>query len=125
MIRLRTRIFATLGLLSTMSLLVGLHAWVGRHYSSSLLLFALRLTIVGVPLAALINWLRIAPHRPLIYLALLAFTVSLALAFAWVGKLDWGALAVSYLGLTLLGGASLSLGLFASSLTEKIGRAHV
>jgi ABC-2 type transport system permease protein len=39
-------------------------------------------------------------------------------AFGLITRLDWGAVGAGYLGLVLLGGASLSLGLFASSLTE-------
>ena len=54
----------------------------------------------------------------LIYLILLGFTVSYSLVFSLVTRLDWGALGTGYLGLVLLGGACLSLGLFASSLTE-------
>jgi ABC-2 type transport system permease protein len=54
----------------------------------------------------------------LIYLILLVFTVSYSLVFGTVIRLDWGALGTGYLGLTLLGAACLSLGLFASSLTE-------
>jgi ABC-2 type transport system permease protein len=54
----------------------------------------------------------------LIYLILLIFTASYAVAFGLVTRLDWGAVGTGYLGLILLGGASLSLGLFASSLTE-------
>jgi ABC-2 type transport system permease protein len=54
----------------------------------------------------------------LIYAIFLGFTVVYPLAFSAVGRLDWGALAAGYLGLFLLGGACLSLGLFASSLTE-------
>ena len=54
----------------------------------------------------------------LVYLILLAFTVSYSLGFGTVMRLDWGALGTGYLGLTLLGAACLSLGLFASSLTE-------
>lgn len=54
----------------------------------------------------------------LIYIILLAFTVSYSLALAFMGPLDWGAVGTGYLGLILLGGAALSLGLFASSLTE-------
>ena len=53
-----------------------------------------------------------------IYLILLAFTASYPLAFALVIQLDWGVLGTGYLGLVLLGAACLSLGLFASSLTE-------
>jgi ABC-2 type transport system permease protein len=54
----------------------------------------------------------------LVYLILLAFTVSYSLVFGLVTRLDWGALGAGYLGLVLLGAACLSLGLFASSLTE-------
>ena len=54
----------------------------------------------------------------LLYALLLAITVLYSLAFATVLKLDWGAIAVGYLGLLLLGGAFLALGLFCSSLTE-------
>ncbi len=53
----------------------------------------------------------------LIYLILLGFTASYAV-FGLITGLDWGALGAGYLGLVLLGGACLSLGLFASSLTE-------
>ncbi|MBW1990906.1 MAG: ABC transporter permease [Deltaproteobacteria bacterium] len=54
----------------------------------------------------------------LVYALLLLFTLSYALLFASLAKLDWGPILSSYLGLLLLGGACLSLGLFASSLTE-------
>jgi ABC-2 type transport system permease protein len=54
----------------------------------------------------------------LVYLILLAFTTSYALVFGLITRLDWGALGTGYLGLVLLGAACLSLGLFASSLTE-------
>ncbi len=54
----------------------------------------------------------------LIYLILLAFTVSYPLVFGLIIQLDWGVLGTGYLGLVLLGAACLSLGLFASSLTE-------
>jgi ABC-2 type transport system permease protein len=53
-----------------------------------------------------------------VYLIFLAFTVTYPLAFAALGRLDWGAVAAGYLGLVLLGGACLALGLFTSSLTE-------
>ncbi len=53
-----------------------------------------------------------------IYLILLAFTASYPLVFGLIIPLDWGVLATGYLGLVLLGAACLSLGLFASSLTE-------
>ena len=54
----------------------------------------------------------------LVYLIFLACTLAYPLFFMGLGKLDWGQLFTGYLGLILLGGACLSLGLFASSLTE-------
>ena len=54
-------------------------------------------------------------------LALLALIVGwkwVALGLGLITRLDWGALGAGYLGLVLLGAACLSLGLFASSLTE-------
>lgn len=54
----------------------------------------------------------------LVYLVLLAITLVYPLALAPLARLDWGAILAGYLGLILLGGACLSLGLFASSLTE-------
>ncbi|MCK9377769.1 MAG: ABC transporter permease [Syntrophobacterales bacterium] len=54
----------------------------------------------------------------LIYLILLAFTASYSLVLSLFTRLDWGAVGLGYLGLFLLGAACLSLGLFASSLTE-------
>jgi ABC-2 type transport system permease protein len=54
----------------------------------------------------------------LVYLALLAFTLSYPAALGYISPLDWGALGAGYLGLALLGAACLALGLFASSLTE-------
>jgi ABC-2 type transport system permease protein len=54
----------------------------------------------------------------LIYAVLLLITITYAAAFAAFAALDWGAILSGYLGLLLLGGACLSLGLFASSLTE-------
>ena len=51
-------------------------------------------------------------------------TVMLALTFyypillMWFGDPDWGPIVTGYLGLFLLGGASLAVGLFASSLTS-------
>jgi ABC-2 type transport system permease protein len=53
-----------------------------------------------------------------LYLILLAFTACYPLVLSLFTRLDWGALGASYLGLVLLGAACLSLGLFASSLTE-------
>ena len=54
----------------------------------------------------------------LIYLILLAFTACFTAVFGLITRLDWGAVGTGYLGLFLLGGACLSLGLFATSLTE-------
>ncbi len=54
----------------------------------------------------------------MIYLILLAFTLSYSLALTFVTRLDWGAIGAGYLGLFLLGASALALGLFASSLTE-------
>ncbi len=54
----------------------------------------------------------------LVFIILLAGTLISDLALGLVTRVDWAALAASYLGLILLGGAFLSLGLFASSLTE-------
>ncbi len=53
-----------------------------------------------------------------VYLIFLACTVSYALVFSGVAKLDWGALASGYVGLILVGGAFLALGLLTSSLTQ-------
>ncbi|MBM4295441.1 MAG: ABC transporter permease [Deltaproteobacteria bacterium] len=53
-----------------------------------------------------------------VYLALLAFTSIYAVAAGFILTLDWGALLTGYLGMVLLGASLLSLGLFASSLTE-------
>jgi ABC-2 type transport system permease protein len=54
----------------------------------------------------------------LVYMIFLAFTVSYSLALTFMASVDWGAVGTGYLGLVLLGAACLSLGLFASSLTE-------
>jgi ABC-2 type transport system permease protein len=75
------------------------------------LLFTYPLTDWGVILGKFLAAL-------LIYLIFLAFTVSFALVFAFILRLDWGSVGSGYLGLVLLGGAGLALGLFASSLTE-------
>jgi len=40
------------------------------------------------------------------------------LSLALIGRLDWGLLAASYIGLVLLGSAFLAIGLFASTLNE-------
>jgi|UniRef100_A0A7C3SJJ6 ABC-2 type transport system permease protein len=54
----------------------------------------------------------------LVYAFLLLLTIVYAALFASQATLDWGPILTGYLGLLLLGGACLSLGLFASSLTE-------
>lgn len=53
-----------------------------------------------------------------LFLVLLALSVYMPLSLAVVGRLDWGLLASSYVGLLLLGGAFLAIGLFASTLNE-------
>ena len=50
--------------------------------------------------------------------AMLALTFYYPLLLMWFGDPDWGPIATGYLGLFLLGGASLAVGLFASSLTS-------
>ena len=105
-------LFATLGVvllllvpLLTMRLLAE-----EKRAGTAELLFTYPLTdwaiILGKFLAAL-----------LIYAIFLGFTLTYPLAFSAVGRLDWTALASCYLGMRLLGGAVLSLGLFASRLT--------
>ncbi len=54
----------------------------------------------------------------ILFLALLAISVYMPLSLALIGRLDWGLLASTYIGLLLLGGAFLSIGLFASTLNE-------
>lgn len=54
----------------------------------------------------------------LVFILLLACTLSYAVVFALISRLDWGPLLSGYLGLILMGGSCLALGLFASSLTE-------
>jgi ABC-2 type transport system permease protein len=63
--------------------------------------------ILGKYLAALV-----------LYLALLAISAYMPLSLAVIGRLDWGLLAASYLGLLLLGASFLAVGLFASTLNE-------
>jgi ABC-2 type transport system permease protein len=63
--------------------------------------------ILGKYLAALV-----------LYLALLAISAYMPLSLAVIGRLDWGLLATSYLGLLLLGASFLAIGLFASTLNE-------
>ncbi len=53
-----------------------------------------------------------------LFLVLLALSAYMPLSLAMIGRLDWGLLASSYIGLVLLGGAFLSIGLFASTLNE-------
>ncbi len=50
--------------------------------------------------------------------ALLAVTALYPLSLAIFGPLEWGPLATTYIGLMLLAGVYISVGLFASSLTE-------
>jgi len=50
--------------------------------------------------------------------AMLALTFYYPLLLMWFGDPDWGPIATGYLGLFLLGGVSLAVGLFASSLTS-------
>jgi ABC-2 type transport system permease protein len=53
-----------------------------------------------------------------LFLVLLAISAYMPLSLALIGRLDWGLLAASYIGLLLLGGAFLAIGLFASTLNE-------
>jgi ABC-2 type transport system permease protein len=52
-----------------------------------------------------------------VFATFLVFTVVYPVLFAFLTKMDWGQIASGYLGVLLLGGATLALGLFASSLT--------
>lgn len=54
----------------------------------------------------------------LIYLLLLGFTLHMPLLLGIFTQISWKPLLASYLGLALMGGIFLSIGLFASSLTE-------
>jgi ABC-2 type transport system permease protein len=54
----------------------------------------------------------------LIYLALLVASLHFPILMSFFTEVDWKPLAVSYLGLILMGGLFISMGLFASSLTE-------
>ncbi len=54
----------------------------------------------------------------LIYLGLLAATLHFPILLSFFTEVDWKPLAASYLGLILMGGLFISVGLFASSLTE-------
>jgi len=50
--------------------------------------------------------------------AMLVLTFYYPLLLMWFGDPDWGPIVTGYLGLFLLGGVSLAVGLFASSLTS-------
>jgi gliding motility-associated transport system permease protein len=54
----------------------------------------------------------------ILFFALIAISVYMPLSLALIGRLDWGLLGSTYIGLVLLGGAFLSIGLFASTLNE-------
>ena len=54
----------------------------------------------------------------LVFATYLAATLPYILFLAWIYPLEWGVLLTSYLGLLLMGASFISLGLFASSLTE-------
>ena len=54
----------------------------------------------------------------LLFVGLLVISAYMPLSLALIGRLDWGLLAATYLGLLLLGGAFLAVGLFASTLNE-------
>jgi ABC-2 type transport system permease protein len=53
-----------------------------------------------------------------LFLVMLVISAYMPLSLALIGRLDWGLLASTYLGLLLLGGAFLAVGLFASTLNE-------
>jgi ABC-2 type transport system permease protein len=63
--------------------------------------------ILGKYLAALV-----------LFFVLLAISAYMPLALATMGRLDWGLLGATYIGLALLGAAFLAIGLFASTLNE-------
>lgn len=52
-----------------------------------------------------------------VFATFLVLTVFYPVMFAFLTKMDWGQVVSGYVGVLLLGGASLALGLFASSLT--------
>jgi ABC-2 type transport system permease protein len=54
----------------------------------------------------------------MLFVALLAISAYMPLSLALIGRLDWGLLAATYIGLLLLGAAFLAIGLFASTLNE-------
>ncbi len=53
-----------------------------------------------------------------LFIVLLAISTYMPLALATMGRLDWGLLAATYIGLLLLGCAFIAIGLFASTLNE-------
>ncbi len=53
-----------------------------------------------------------------LFAVLLGISLYMPVSLALIGRLDWGLLASTYLGLVLLGGAFLAIGLFASTLNE-------
>ena len=52
-----------------------------------------------------------------VFATFLVFTMAYPVMFAFLTRMDWGQIASGYLGVFFLGGATLALGLFASSLT--------
>lgn len=54
----------------------------------------------------------------LLFLLLAAISAYMPLSLALIGRLDWGLLASTYVGLLLLGATFLAIGLFASTLNE-------
>jgi len=54
----------------------------------------------------------------MIYLMMLGLTLYMPILLAIYGQLNWGVMFSGYLGLVLLGAVFLSIGLFASSVTE-------
>ncbi|MFH0786396.1 MAG: ABC transporter permease subunit [Pseudomonadota bacterium] len=53
-----------------------------------------------------------------VILVILAVTVFYMILLAWIGKLEWGPVLTGYGGLVLLAASFVSLGLFASALTQ-------
>jgi ABC-2 type transport system permease protein len=53
-----------------------------------------------------------------VYLTMLGLTLYMPLLLSIYGQVNWGTMFSGYLGLVLLGAAFLSIGLFASSITE-------
>jgi ABC-2 type transport system permease protein len=52
-----------------------------------------------------------------VFATFLVFTLAYPVIFAFLTRMDWGQIASGYLGVLLLGAATLALGLFVSSLT--------